>query len=68
MYWDLTEVEQLFGNIGAVSSVFDGCAYGLKADDGRSLNKPWLVKTNSKVLADGLRRRCDRTHTKVVSR
>ena len=55
MYWDLDEVIQFVDNINGYSSLLDGCAYGLKSSSGMPMKKPWMVKTNSRILADGLR-------------
>eukprot|EP00972_Heterocapsa_arctica_P001669 240256-Heterocapsa_arctica.AAC.1 len=41
---------------------FDGCQYGLRAQDGAWLRKPWCVRTNAFCLQQPFSRRCPGDH------
>ena len=62
IYWEYREVKALVRELDLTSAEFDGCCYDLRTPDGMLIKKPWLIKTNCKVLADGLRRRCNGNH------
>ena len=53
---------------GFEKSDFHGCAYGLKNMKGQFMKKPWTVATTSAIVARGVVRTCDGSHTHIMAR
>ena len=64
-YWNLGYVRDFCQRNSLVTTVFDGCAYGLVAQHGRDagvpIRKPWRVDTNLAEIRGVLNRTCSCT-------
>ena len=62
-YWQEPKVRRLVSNLQMDEADFDGCAMGIKADNGARIKKPWRVVTNDVSIWRALQgRRCSGKH------
>ena len=64
-YWKLTKVANLLNQYEMLTYNFDGCALGMKNQEGEPLKKPWTVATNHAGIGKTLSKfqcKCERRH------
>ena len=64
--WQIKEMTTLL-ELLPVACRFDGCRYGLRAQTGQRMCKPWRVQTNLPALQQPLSLRCGRDHQHTVT-
>ena len=67
-YWKDPQVVEFLAAYGLDKSQLHGCAYGLTNKKGQFMKKPWTVATTSPIVAKGIVRKCDGSHTHVMAR
>ena len=70
-YWRDTQVREFLREHGFRKSVTHGCAFGLCTTyykPGSSMKKPWTIASISDIVASGMVRKRDDTHTHVEAK
>ena len=69
VYWKWTSVERFIARAGLTGVNFDGCALGIKHENGLPIMKPWKVMTNCPELITALGKyKCPANHTHAEGR
>ena len=62
-YWHWPRVKKFHDEFDLVIAEFDGCAFGLKSDNGKPIKEPWRIATNMPTLFVAVNARvCDGLH------
>ena len=65
LYWYDRRAIAYLKKLECYASVVHGCMYGLRHSDGNYMKKPWMLKTNSQIIADGMRITCSGEHKHI---